>query len=231
MGVVNVTPDSFSDGGRFLDPDGRGGARRRACGPGRGHPRRRRRVHPARRRAGGPGRGAAARGPGGAGPGRAPARRHGLGGHHARPRWRGRRWPPAPRVVNDVSALRGGPGAGGRGGPDRGRLLPDAHARRAADDAGRPALRRRGVRGQGLPGGAAGVRGRATGWTSARSGWIRASASARPPATTWSCWPAWTRSWRWAGPWWWARRARRSWAAWPEGAIRATACRARSPPT
>ena len=48
MGVVNVTPDSFSDGGRFLDPK-RGG---RACAPagrrGRRHRRHRRRVDAAR---------------------------------------------------------------------------------------------------------------------------------------------------------------------------------------
>ena len=52
MGVVNVTPDSFSDGGRFLDADGRDRARPRAGGGGRGDPRRRRRVDPARRRPG-----------------------------------------------------------------------------------------------------------------------------------------------------------------------------------
>ena len=46
-------------------------------------------------------------------------------------------------LVNDVTALRGdrGPGRGRRG---HGRVsLPDAHAGRAAHDAGRPALRRR----------------------------------------------------------------------------------------
>ena len=52
MGIVNVTPDSFSDGGRFLDPQ----ARDRACAPagrrGRGHPRHRRRIEPPGRRAG-----------------------------------------------------------------------------------------------------------------------------------------------------------------------------------
>ena len=41
----------------------------------------------------------------------------------------------------------------------RGRVpLPDAHARRAADDAGRPRLRRRRLRGEGVPRGAARVR-------------------------------------------------------------------------
>ena len=48
MGILNVTPDSFSDGGRFLDRDdavAHGVAMRAA---GRGPGRRRRRVHPAR---------------------------------------------------------------------------------------------------------------------------------------------------------------------------------------
>ena len=52
MGIVNVTPDSFSDGGRFLEPDAaiaHGIALARA---GRRGARRRRRVHPARRRSG-----------------------------------------------------------------------------------------------------------------------------------------------------------------------------------
>ena len=43
-------------------------------------------------------------------------------------------------IVNDVSALRFDPGMAGAGGRDRCRLLPHAHARRAADDAGGPAL-------------------------------------------------------------------------------------------
>ena len=51
MGIVNVTPDSFSDGGRFLDADA---AVAHGLGAGRGgrrSARRRRRVHPPRRRA------------------------------------------------------------------------------------------------------------------------------------------------------------------------------------
>jgi dihydropteroate synthase len=43
MGVVNVTPDSFSDGGDFLDPDDAAGAAAHGRG-GSGHRRRRRRV-------------------------------------------------------------------------------------------------------------------------------------------------------------------------------------------
>ena len=49
-------------------------------------------------------------------------------------------------IVNDVSAFRFAPElAGARGGPGS-PLLPHAHARRAAHDAGGPALRRRGGR-------------------------------------------------------------------------------------
>ena len=61
MGVVNVTPDSFSDGGAVRRPRRRRRARPPAGRRGRGHPRRRRGVHPARRRAGAA-RGGAARG-------------------------------------------------------------------------------------------------------------------------------------------------------------------------
>ena len=50
MGVVNVTPDSFSDGGEWFDARRGGRARARAGRRGRGDPRRRRRVHAARRR-------------------------------------------------------------------------------------------------------------------------------------------------------------------------------------
>ena len=65
--------------------------------------------------------------------------------------------------VNDVSAFRHDPELAGVRRRPRPRLLPDAHARRAADDAGRPPLRRRRLRRQGVPdrahggGGAAGV--------------------------------------------------------------------------
>ena len=64
MGVVNVTPDSFSDGGRWATPDaaiahGRELLRRR-----RRHPRRRRRVDPPRRHPAAGRRGARPRRPG-----------------------------------------------------------------------------------------------------------------------------------------------------------------------
>ena len=79
----------------------------------------------------------------------------------------------------------------GRGGRRR---VPPAHAGRAPHDAGRPALRRRGRRGQGLPGGAPRVRGRRGHRRGARSGSTPGSASARRSTTTSSCCGAWTRS-------------------------------------
>ena len=54
MGVVNVTPDSFSDGGAWLDADARRRARARAGRRRRRPRRRRRRVDPAGRAAGRP---------------------------------------------------------------------------------------------------------------------------------------------------------------------------------
>ena len=50
MGVVNVTPDSFSDGGVNFDPDDAVAAARRMLGRGRRDRRRRRRVDASRRR-------------------------------------------------------------------------------------------------------------------------------------------------------------------------------------
>ena len=52
MGIVNVTPDSFSDGGLFLDPELAIAPRARARGRGRRPARRRRREHPPGRRGG-----------------------------------------------------------------------------------------------------------------------------------------------------------------------------------
>ena len=60
MGVVNVTPDSFSDGGSWLDPRQGHRARPGTGQPGRRHHRRRRRVDPAGRAARAGGRGTAA---------------------------------------------------------------------------------------------------------------------------------------------------------------------------
>ena len=50
MGILNVTPDSFSDGGQFADAATAVGAGVRMAERGRGDPRRRRRIHPARAR-------------------------------------------------------------------------------------------------------------------------------------------------------------------------------------
>ena len=191
MGVLNVTPDSFSDGGEwfsFDDAASRTGAswRRRA---------RRSWTSAASRR------------------GRAPRR--------CREEEELRRVVPviealagAAQLSIDTSkvavaraALDAGatlrqrrhrvPRRAGDGGARRRarlRVLPDAHARRAAHDAGRPALRRRRRRHQGVP-----VRAR---W---RSPWRRGSprsgsrstpgsGSARRSSTTSSCCGAWTRS-------------------------------------
>ena len=91
-------------------------------------------------------------------------------------------------LVNDVTALRASPRDGRA---DRARpapAVPDAHARSAAHDAGRPAtLRRRRVRGQALPRGADDLRRRTRGFRGEDHPRPRASASARPPRTTSSC--------------------------------------------
>ena len=95
MGVVNVTPDSFSDGGRWATTDAAIAHGRDLLADGRRHPRHRRRVDPARRHPAA-GRGGAGPGrPGDPGPGR--RRRRRLGRHHALRGGRRRRWPPAPR--------------------------------------------------------------------------------------------------------------------------------------
>ena len=154
MGVVNVTPDSFSDGGVHLDarrcrgccaPDGR---RRRS------DRRRRRRVDAARLRRGFCGRGAAARG---AGAGIARGRAAGVDRHRE-----GRGRPACARawreLVNDVTAFRGDPAIAEVVGRARRVRLPDAHAGRAAHDAARAALRRRRGRGRGVSRGAARLR-------------------------------------------------------------------------
>ena len=63
-------------------------------------------------------------------------------------------------LVNDVTALRGDPELAGVVADADAYRLPDAHAGRASDDAARPPLRRRRRGRDGIPGGAAGVRGR-----------------------------------------------------------------------
>ena len=193
MGVVNVTPDSFSDGGLFLDADAAVAHGERLAERGRGDPRRRGRVDAAGRGAG-RGGGELERvvpvverlaGRGGA---------RDLDRHDQAGGGRARRSSAGAAIVNDVSAFRFAPELAGAGRRARRRLLPDAHARRAAHDAGGPALRRRRVGGQGVPGGAAGLRGRARGCARRGSGSTRASASARRSSTTSSCCGASTRS-------------------------------------
>ena len=148
MGIVNVTPDSFSDGGRIADTDSavaHGAAARRRR---RRHPRHRRRIDPAGLR---PGAGSTtswrrvvpvierlaervARAHQSIDTTKAVVARAALDAGAA--------------LVNDVTALRGDPAMAAlvaeRGCP----RVPHAHARRAAHHAGRPALRRRGRRGR-----------------------------------------------------------------------------------
>ena len=195
--------------GRRPVPGGRGGRRaRRAAGRGGRRPARRgRRVDPARRRSrfgrGGASPGAA----GGGGPRRAGASR--LDRHHqARGRPRGARRRRHARQRRLGLSLR--PRARRPGGRAGGRLLSHAHARRAAHDAARPALRRRRERGEGLPRGAAGLRRRGRASPRSASGSTPASASARPSSTTSSCCAGSTRSSRSGGRWWSARRERAS---------------------
>ena len=231
MGVVNVTPDSFSDGGEFLDRRRRHRPRRQSSPPTA----RRSSTSAASPRGRAPtrlGRGGAAPGrAGGRGAGRGRARRLGARSTPPRPPWPRRRWRPARRIVNDVVGVPVRPRAGGPGRRARRDVLPDAHARRAAHDAGRPALRRRGLRRQGLPRGAARVRRRRGRRRGARLARSRASASARPSSTTSSCCAGSTRSSRSAGRWWSAPRARASSGKLAGGRGGATACRARSRPT
>ena len=198
MGIVNVTPDSFSDGGRFLDPDAAVEHGLAAGGGGRRDPRRRRRVDPPRRRARARSPTSCdARRPGG----RAARRRPATASRSTRPSARSprRRSRPGATLVNDVSAFRFAPELAGVVADAGAALLPRPHARRAAHDAGAGALRRRGGRGHGVPRGAAGVRRRRRASPRSASGSTRASASARPWTTTWSCCGAWTRSSRSAG--------------------------------
>ena len=120
-------------------------------------------------------------------------------------------------LVNDVTALRGDAGMAAVGGRVGRRGVPDAHARGAADHAGRSALRGRRVRGEGLPRGAAGVCGGRTASPRSASGSIPGSASARRSSTTSSCCGGWTRSWRSGAPWSWACPGSASSGASPAG--------------
>ena len=109
MGVVNVTPDSFSDGGLFLDPQRAIAHGRRAVRRGRRHPRRRRRVDPARAPAPSAPRSSwsgSGRWSQGSPLARAMRRSRST---PRRLRWRPRRSTPGPTIVNDVTALRADP--------------------------------------------------------------------------------------------------------------------------
>ena len=149
MGILNVTPDSFSDGGRYLDPAAR--ARTRAAdGRGRRRPdRHRRRVDASGRDAGRRGRGDRAR--------RSASSR----------RWRGEgvavsvdtRKPAVMRAAIAAGrrddqrrerADRAGRARGVR--RQRRRRLPDAHAGRAGDHAAGARLRATSSRGARFPG-------------------------------------------------------------------------------
>ena len=201
MGIVNVTPDSFTDGGRFLDPDaavahGLATARR-----GRRHRRRRRRVDPPRRRrrcradeelrrvvpviealaAHGPGRRSTPRKPDG-GPGRGRCRRH-------------------------ADQRRLGLAVAGRGRARR-RLGGHAHAGRRPRPCRSTRATTTSCRGRGVPRPSGRRRPRAAGVAEI---WIdpghrvRQDRRAQPaPAGATS-----TSSWRWAGRCWSAPAARR----------------------
>ena len=141
MGVLNVTPDSFSDGGRFSDRDAALRHARAHDRRGRGHHRRRRRIHAARRRT-------------------RVARRRARRASCRSSRRCARESPvfisvdtSKPEVMRAAvrrrrghhqrraGAARAGRARGRRA--DRRRRLPHAHAGRAAHHAGRAALRRR----------------------------------------------------------------------------------------
>ena len=146
MGVVNVTPDSFSDGGRYADTGGRDRARARAAGRRGRRTRHRRRVHaPGRDPAAGL-RGARPGGPGDHGTRR--GRRGGVRGHDAR---RGRRGGDRGRSGRGQRRLRRArrPAHPRRGGGLRHDVRRHALARPQRPDAGPRRLRRAGWRGGG----------------------------------------------------------------------------------
>ena len=226
MGIVNVTPDSFSDGGEWFERDAAIAHGRGLVRGGREHPRRRRRVDAAVRRPGLRRRGARARHP----------------GDRARSRDTGAQLSidtmklevardaiaAGATYVNDVTAFRHDPALAGlvaEHGCDccLMHMLGDPR-----DDAGRPALRRRRLRGQGVPRGARGVRRAPRASPRSASPSTPASASARRSSTTSSCCAASTRSSRSASPCWSARRARRSSAGSPAARTRTTASPRRS---
>ena len=209
MGIVNVTPDSFSDGGAFLDPDAAvahaaGLAAEGAAILDIGGESTRPGAEPVGRGGGAAAGRAGHRGARGPGHGRPHLDRH----DQARGRRGGARRGCGHRQRRlGVPPVPGARRARRRRGRD---LLPDAHARRAAHDAGRPALRRRGLRREGVPRGAPGGRRSPRASPRRRSGSTRGSASARPPRTTSSSCGASTSSSHSAARSWSAPRARAS---------------------
>ena len=184
MGIVNVTPDSFSDGGWRLDA-GRGARARLCSGRGGGRPARpRRRIEP---------------------PGSEPVAldeelRRVLPVVEGSAAWTSvpisidttkaevarRRSARARSIINDITALGGDPEmAGVVAEPEAGVVLMHMQGM-PADHAGQPALRRRRRRGATTSWPTASM-GRVAGHSRAqRSPSTRASASARRSSTTWS---------------------------------------------
>ena len=148
MGVLNVTPDSFSDGGDFLDAEraiahGRELAAEGAdildVGGESTRPGRRGRGCRRGARAGRPGARGAARD------------EHTVSIDTSKLEVARAALDAGAEIVNDVTALRAEPELAGLCADSGLHRRPDAHARRPAHDAGRPPLRRRGRRRQGVP--------------------------------------------------------------------------------
>ena len=188
MGIVNVTPDSFSDGGLYLDADaavahGRelladgadildvGGESTRPGAAEVDADEERRRTEPVVR-------GLADGGASGLDRHLQDGGRRGGAGRGSRDRQRRHR-----------VRRRPGPGRPLRRAALRGRA--HAHAGHPADDAGGPDVRRRRRGREGVPGRAHRVRGRARASPRTPSGSTRASASGRPSSTTSSCCGGW----------------------------------------
>ena len=119
MGILNVTPDSFSDGGRFLAPASGAGAGAARWPSGGRHPRHRRRKHPARRGRGAGGRGDRPHRPGDRGAARRRAWRRRSPSTPARRRWPRRRWRPGRASSTTCRRWRFDPALAAAGGAGR----------------------------------------------------------------------------------------------------------------
>ena len=180
MGVVNVTPDSFSDGGvNFRREDAVAAARRMLDG-GRRDRRRRRRVDAARRRGRLARRGAAARRAGA----RGARRRRPVSIDTAKAEVARRALELGAELVNDVTALRGDPElAGVVADSDAYLCLMHMQGEPRTMQAS-PTLRRRRRRGRCVPRGAARASPSRRASRRSASASTRASASARPSSRT-----------------------------------------------